>query len=344
MSQPGRYVYGIIEGPDHRPHSRNGIGNGDVGLIHYRDLAAVVSHVPVKEIDRFDEELLTSELRNHQLVLEDVMRHCTVIPMKFGIVARSEDDVKGLLAAAYADIKQTFGELDDSVELNLQAAWDEAKVLSEVTSGNESVARFRQVLASAGSGQDTGMRIELGRAVFTALDRVRRAHIKDVVDTLNEVATRSCSGKLTTADMILNESFLVKRDREAEFDRKVNLLAETYDGTLGFKYVGPMPPYSFVDLEATVLNADTVERARDVLGVGEQVTMAEIRSAYRKLARRYHPDRNTGSPGEVEQFRQVSEAFETLTKYVRSLGPVDRGRYTFKPEQIDGSIMVARRR
>ena len=124
----------------------------------------------------------------------------------------------------------------------------------------------------------------------------------------------------------------------------MNLLAETYDGVLAFKYVGPMPPYSFVDLEATVLDADTVERARNVLGVGEQTTMAEISSAYRTLARRYHPDRNTGSPEEVGRFRRATEAFETLTRYVRSLGPADRGTYTFKPEEIDGSILVARRR
>ena len=344
MSQSGRYVYGIIEETGCEQSSQYNITNDDVSLIRYRDLAAVVSPASVKDFDRFGKQLMTPVLKHHQLVLENIMRYCTVIPMTFGIVARSEKDVRQLLKAAYIDLKDTFREVDDSVELNLQATCDEAEVLKEVKDKDEEVGRLRLELASASSGRATEIKIDLGRAVLVALDRAKQAYVSDVLDILNKIATRSCPGKLTTADMIMNESFLVRRDHENEFDQKVNLLAEEHGTMLEFKYVGPMPPYSFVDLEATVLDADNVERARKVLGVGEQTTVAEVNDAYRKLARQYHPDSNPGTPDGVEEFRQATEAYETLTRCIRGLDTAQNGRCTLKREQIEGLILVARRR
>ena len=47
-----------------------------------------------------------------------------------------------------------------------------------------------------------------------------------------------------------------------------------------------------------------------VLGIPQDADDETIRSAYRILARRYHPDRGAGSS--AEKFRQVNEAYETL--------------------------------
>jgi len=58
-----------------------------------------------------------------------------------------------------------------------------------------------------------------------------------------------------------------------------------------------------------------------VLGVTQRATDAEIRRAYRRLARRLHPDINPGDQVAAEQFRQVVDAFETL------VDPTRRRRY-----------------
>lgn len=47
-----------------------------------------------------------------------------------------------------------------------------------------------------------------------------------------------------------------------------------------------------------------------VLGIARDADEETIRSAYKILARRYHPDRGAGSS--AEKFRQVNEAYETL--------------------------------
>jgi DnaJ-class molecular chaperone len=49
----------------------------------------------------------------------------------------------------------------------------------------------------------------------------------------------------------------------------------------------------------------------DLLGVAPDASESEIKTAYRRLAREYHPD--SGQPGDVARFREIQEAYETLS-------------------------------
>src|SRR6056300_867496 len=50
----------------------------------------------------------------------------------------------------------------------------------------------------------------------------------------------------------------------------------------------------------------------DTLGVSRNASDADIKSAYRKLAMKYHPDRNQGDATAEQKFKDVSQAYEIL--------------------------------
>lgn len=58
-----------------------------------------------------------------------------------------------------------------------------------------------------------------------------------------------------------------------------------------------------------------------VLGINVRASQEEIKSAFRYLAMKWHPDRNPGNPKASERFREVLAAYETL------INPKMRGRY-----------------
>jgi len=51
----------------------------------------------------------------------------------------------------------------------------------------------------------------------------------------------------------------------------------------------------------------------EILGVSKDATEKEIKSAYRKLARKYHPDVNKKDPSATEKFKDINEAYEVLS-------------------------------
>ena len=51
----------------------------------------------------------------------------------------------------------------------------------------------------------------------------------------------------------------------------------------------------------------------EVLGVNKSATDSEIKSAYRKLAKKYHPDMNPGDKEAEEKFKEVNDAYAVLS-------------------------------
>jgi DnaJ-class molecular chaperone len=51
----------------------------------------------------------------------------------------------------------------------------------------------------------------------------------------------------------------------------------------------------------------------ETLGVGRSASEKEIRSSYRKLARKYHPDVNPGDKASETRFKEVNAAYDVLS-------------------------------
>jgi len=88
----------------------------------------------------------------------------------------------------------------------------------------------------------------LGEMVKKALDQKREREAAGLLASLRPLAYRTQESAIVVDRMIVNAAFLVARSREEEFDRAVRRLDEDLGQRIIFKYVGPVPPYNFVNI------------------------------------------------------------------------------------------------
>ena len=240
----GKYVYCIIRTA--RPVSFGPIGIGcepaEVYTVGYHDLAAVVSDTALVVHDPTRENVLA-----HQGVAETVMRSYTVIPMSFGTVFKTCEDIVELLRSAYDAFRDVLDKMQDKFEFGLKVLWDRDQIVREIEREDENVRRLKQEI-SAQKGSTYFARMQYGRLVDATLQARSEQYVAEVFASLRDVAVASRANKPIGDKMILNAAFLVSRKQEAAFDARVKEIGQRYDGKLTFKYTGPWPPYNFVNI------------------------------------------------------------------------------------------------
>lgn len=79
-------------------------------------------------------------------------------------------------------------------------------------------------------------------------------------------------------------------------------------------------------------NSDQFRQCYQALGVHQAASLEEVKSAYRRLARRCHPDLNPQNQDAENRFKRITAAYETLCRHlavgqrppVRSRGPAGK--------------------
>ena len=241
-SARGKYVYCVIQSADALKFGAAGIGdNGsEIHTIHYRDLAAV-SDVPLGILDSTRENVLA-----HERVNEIVMRDHTVIPMSFGTIFKTRDDIVQLLRSAYDAFGDVLAKMRDKMEFGLKVLWDRDSVVKDIEDEDEGIHRLKNEIALQ-KGSTYFARMQYGRAIDAALQSRSERYGSEILDRLRDVAVASRINKPIGDKMIMNAAFLVSRDQEAAFDSRVKAIAAEHD-KLTFKYTGPWPPYNFVNI------------------------------------------------------------------------------------------------
>lgn len=248
----GKYVYCIVRSERQRDFGTIGIGGSQrVFTVAFDDLAAVVSDTPIVIYDPTRENVLA-----HEFVNETVMREHTVIPMSFGTVFRSEDDVSELLRSTYQAFSDVLDKMQDKIEFGLKVLWDREKVVANLERDNDEIRRLKDEISRHTSSSTYFARMQLGRLIEGALEEMSARYVADVHEALKPVAVASRSNKPIGDRMILNAAFLVDRAQEQTFDERVKETSRRYEDLLTFKYSGPWPPYNFVNIKLKLEKAD----------------------------------------------------------------------------------------
>jgi hypothetical protein len=239
----GKYVYCVIQATSPLKFGALGIGvePADVHTINYRDIAAVVSDTPIEVHDPTRENVLA-----HERVNETVMRKHTVIPMSFGTVFKTREDIVELLRSAYDAFHDVLDKMQDKLEFGLKVLWDREVMVREIESQDEDVRRLKQEI-SAQKGSTYFARMQYGRLVDASLQAHSEKYVAEIFAGLRDVAVASRANKPIGDKMIMNAAFLVSRENEAAFDARVKEIGARFD-KLTFKYTGPWPPYNFVNI------------------------------------------------------------------------------------------------
>jgi len=250
--EPGKYVYCIIQSDQPKSFGHSGIGGrgDDVRTIVHGNLAAVASNTPVVVYDPTRENVMT-----HERINEAVMKEFTVIPMSFGTVFRTEDDVVEFLRHTKDALVDVLSKMKDKIEFGLKLSWEPDLVMKSIEEEREDIRLLKERIVADRHSSTYFARMQIGRMVAQALEERADAHVREVYETLRDSAVASRHNKPIGEKMIMNAAFLVDRANATQFEGQVLALADKHAGQLRVTFTGPWPPYNFVNIRLKLEHA-----------------------------------------------------------------------------------------
>jgi len=244
MAEEGKYLYCIIGTDQARNFGPIGIGGrGDpVTTISHDELSGVISDAPIRKYATTRENTIA-----HEKAIEEVMRQGhTVLPVRFGTVADSAQEVRDVLRKRYREFKDLLRDMDNKVELGVKGLWlDMEAIFAEIVEERGDIRTLRNRAARKPSRDSA---IQVGELVQEALEKKKKKEASLLLDTLKKLSTDIRTNNNFGDRMFLNAAFLVDRGREKEFDNEIEALRANYAQRAKITYVGPTPPFNFVNI------------------------------------------------------------------------------------------------
>lgn len=215
--------------------------------IRHKDAAIVAAEAPMKIYHPNKENLLM-----HQNAVSLVMnKNPTVIPVSFGNVFHSKEDVGVLLENLYPQFERLFPAIRGKVELGLKVI-GKKEWLESMISENSKFAKMAKTVHGKSEAASYYERIQLGGVAQQLIASLKQEVEQDIFNPLRNLAEAAKTNDPIGEKMLLNAAFLIDRDKETEFDHKVNQLYEKWKDKVEFSYSGPWAAYNFVNIRLTI--------------------------------------------------------------------------------------------
>ncbi|OGD13629.1 hypothetical protein A2V47_06515 [Candidatus Atribacteria bacterium RBG_19FT_COMBO_35_14] len=317
MGKIGIYLYGIINS-NNAPHfftPKDSYKKEIVYTIPYQELSAVVSNSEIIDFTYSSKDVSAERLVWHQQVIEKIMDlKYTIIPVRLGTFTVDEAEVKDILSKGYSLIKNIMEKVRDKIEIDLVATWaDFNSILKEIGEEEEIKKLKEKILTNPEITLEHQM--EVGVMIKKALDKKREKYALQIQTFLNNYCTAFKVHELMDDRMVINLACLINIDRQKDFDIKIEEINTKFAEKLNFRYVGPLPSYSFYTIEIKKMKFEEIDWARKLLRLGSRAIKVEIIKAYRNGAKLYHPDKNPDLPGAERRFNEIYRAYRILLEY-----------------------------
>jgi hypothetical protein len=241
VTDDGVYVYAIVRADAHLSRDLGGVGSParPLRMITEGSVGAVVSEAPPALRAR------RRDLLAHQELLVALGAGGAVLPMRFGMVARDEEAVRGQLLAAGAQLLADLDRLTGRAEMNVKAL-PAVDALAALVREDQGIRRLREA-ARRNPGYEENLR--LGEAVAAALSRRAAEAGRLLVRELTPLAHAVVAGP-PVADCEVNVSFLVDGAAVDSFRTAFERFAARHGDHARLRVAGPLPCYSFVGGDA----------------------------------------------------------------------------------------------
>ncbi len=236
------YLYAVVDRPDEQSLGPIGVGSppGEVRVLAVHGVGVVVSETTEARFSPAGPDVAT-----HQAVLGRLMEWYTVLPFRFGTVADGRAAVETLVSSAADDLRDRLRRLAGRVEVGVKVFWRK----EEMRRAALAAAGIRGALPlDAPQEERYAEAIRVGQAVEHIAGQWRERYVPRIAAALTAHSEELREGPPVATAMLWNASFLVRRERLARFREAVDELDRRLGDYLDFRYVAPLPPYSFVDL------------------------------------------------------------------------------------------------
>lgn len=247
MAGMGRYLYGLIRAPKDLDFGYIGLQcEGKPGRVHtlrVGTVGAVVSEFP----SRSKVLPLRRNLDPHHRVLREVMKTATIVPMAFGHVARSEEEIARALRRNRESVREQLDRLDGKVEMGLKVKWDVDNIFEYFVGAEPELKAYRDRVFGRATAPSQAEKIELGRLFEMHLNREREEQTQRVADMFAPCCEDVKVNPPNPETMVMDLAFLVDRGVLEPFEARVYQVAGSFPAQYVFDYSGPWPPFNFVD-------------------------------------------------------------------------------------------------
>src|SRR5205085_9479457 len=187
----------------------------EVYTIHFKNLAAVVSDAPLEVLDSTRDNVLA-----HERVNETVMHDHTVIPMSFGTIFKTHEDIIELLRSAFDAFGDVLNKMQNKLEFGLKVLWDPDQAVKDVESDDEDIAKLKKEISTQ-KGPTYFARMQYGRLVDAALQAPSESYVANILNAPRDVSVASRINQPIGDKMIMNAAFLISRDHDQAVDQKI---------------------------------------------------------------------------------------------------------------------------